>query len=343
MGTTRRDEGERERGREGVKIQSLPPSLSLFLALSLPLFLLAACIPTRPVVKIGLVAPFEGIYRQIGYEALAAMRVAIEESETGAFEVIPLALDSGTEPAQARRTMQKLLVDPSVRAVVGPFSPDSAVAVADLLDPHTNGWFLPFLPSTTEDREHALVALIAAIAAQTGGDSESPLVLAGWSTGWPDLSAAAWSEQVGRPVRLSSDAADVAATETIVWLGNAADGASYLSQLRSYRPDVPFWLVVGGEPSIFYQLVTHRLEMFSSPPPLGPVYWAAWLDDGYEGWAATHTPSSPTAYAVYQATQTAIAEIAGDPFVSSGPRLYVFQMTENGQFLPLNGTWSMLE
>jgi hypothetical protein len=343
MGTTRRDEEERERGSEGVKIQSLPPSLSHFLALSLALFLLAACIPTRPVVKIGLVAPFEGIYRQIGYEALAAMRVAIEESETGAFEVIPLALDSGTEPTQARRTMQKLLVDPSVRAVVGPFSPESAVAVANLLEPHTDGWFLPFLPSATENRERALVALIAAIAAETGGDYESPLVLAGWSTGWPDLSDAAWSEQAGRPVRLSSDPADVGATEAILWLGNAVEGASYLMQLRSYRPGVPFWLAVGGEPLIFYQLVTHGLEMLPSPPPLGPVYWAAWLDNDYEGWAATHTPSSPTAYAVYQATRTAIAEIAGDPFVSSGSRLYVFQLTENGQYLSLNATSLMLE
>jgi hypothetical protein len=335
MGTTRRD--------EGVKIQSLPPSLSLFLALSLPLFFLAACVSTRPVVKIGLVAPFEGLYRQIGYEALAAMRVAIEESETNSFEVMPLAVDSGTDPAQVRRTVQKLLVDPSVRAVVGPFSPESAVAVADLLDPHTDGWFLPFLPSTTENRERALVALIAAIAAETSGDNESPLVLAGWSAGWPDLSAAAWSEQVGRPVRLSSDAADVAATETIVWLGNAVDGASYLIQLRSYRPDVPFWLAVGGDASIFYQRVAHRLEMLPSPPPLGPVYWAAWLDDGYEGWAATHTPSSPIAYAVYRATQAAVAEIIGDPSQSSMPRLYVFQVSEDGQYLPFNATLWMLE
>lgn len=317
--------------------------LPRFVSLSLVLLCLAACIPTRPVVKIGLVAPFEGIYRQVGYEALAAMRLAIEESETGSFEVMPLALDSGTDPAQVRRTMQKLLVDPSVRAVVGPFSPESAVAVAELLDPHTDGWFLPFLPSAIENRERALMTLIAAIAAATDGDSGNPWVLAGSSTGWPDLSAAAWSEQVGRPVRFSSDPADVASTETILWLGNAADGASYLIQLRSYRADVPFWLAVGGEPSIFYQRVVHGLELNPASPPLGPVYWAAWLDDGYEGWAATHTPNSPTAYAVYRATQTAIAEIIGEPSLSSIPRLYIFQLTEDGQYLPFNAPLSMLE
>jgi hypothetical protein len=342
MGTTRRDEGARGRGSEGAR-RGFFPALTLSLSLSLVLLLLAACIPTRPVAKIGLIAPFEGIYRQSGYEALAAMRVAIEESETGPFEVMPLALDSGMSPSQARRAMQKLLVDPSVKAVVGPFSPDTADAVADLLDPQGDGWFLPFLPSAIEDRESALATLIAAIADQADENEKTSLVLAGWSVGWPDLSAAAWSEQVGRPVRLSSDPHDVATTETIIWLGGAVDGADYLIQLRSAGIDVPMWLAAAGDMSIFYPRVAYRLERISNPPLLGPVYWTAWLDEGYDGWTATHTPNSPTAYAVYRATQSAIAEMIGDPCVSSMPRLYVFQLTEDGQYLPSNATLLMLE
>jgi branched-chain amino acid transport system substrate-binding protein len=272
------------------------------------------------VVKIGLVAPFEGIYRQVGYEALAAMRVAIDESETGPFEIMPLALDSGIARSQARRAMQKLLIDPSVRAVIGPFSPEAADAVSDLLDPQGDNWFLPFLPSPTEDREHALATLIATIADQADENGETSLVLAGWSAGWPDLSAAAWSEQVGRPVRLSSDPREVTPTDTIIWLGGAVDGADYLIQLRSAGIDVPVWLAVASDMSIFYPRVADGLGRLSTSPHLGPVYWTAWLDDGYERWAATHS---------------AIAEIINAPSAPANHQLYSFQLSEDGQSLPL--------
>jgi len=43
------------------------------------IFLTACSASTQPVVKIGLVAPFEGRYRPIGYEAIYAARLAIRE------------------------------------------------------------------------------------------------------------------------------------------------------------------------------------------------------------------------------------------------------------------------
>jgi branched-chain amino acid transport system substrate-binding protein len=298
------------------------------------------------VVKIGLIAPFEGIYRQSGYEALAAMRAAIDESEIRSLAVLPLALDSGADPVQARRTMQKLLTDPSVKAVVGPFHPEFAVAVADLMGERANNWFLPFLPSSIEERNQALAALVAAVVDQVGGDQDAPVVLAGLTPGWPNLSAAEWSEQVGRPVRLSSDPSDVAPSEAVIWLGSAADGARYLIQLRSLGMEIPLWLPIAGDLPIFHQRVAHGLEMLPTRPPLGLVYWTAWLDDGYETWAATHSPNSPTAYAVYRATERAIAEIAGLPSrsaASATPRLYIFQLGEDGKSQPTNFTQDVLE
>ena len=44
--------------------------------------LLAACSlsgSVKPTVKIGLAAPFEGLYRDLGYEALHAVRLAVRE------------------------------------------------------------------------------------------------------------------------------------------------------------------------------------------------------------------------------------------------------------------------
>ena len=56
----------------------LRPSISLSLCRSIPLSL-SACASTQPVIKIGLVAPFEGRFRAIGYEAVYAARLAIRE------------------------------------------------------------------------------------------------------------------------------------------------------------------------------------------------------------------------------------------------------------------------
>lgn len=44
------------------------------------LVLLTACVPKLPrVIKIGLVAPFEGRYRYVGYDAIYAARMAVQE------------------------------------------------------------------------------------------------------------------------------------------------------------------------------------------------------------------------------------------------------------------------
>ncbi len=61
---------------------------------------------TRPVVKIGLIAPFEGLYRESGYEALAAMRSAIADSPLPSqvrIDILPLALDDSADPFPGQR------------------------------------------------------------------------------------------------------------------------------------------------------------------------------------------------------------------------------------------------
>ena len=62
--------------------------------------LLAGCTDVRPVAKIGLIAPFEGLHRRSGYAALAAMRQAIVETPAGATGIIPLALDDAGDGDQ---------------------------------------------------------------------------------------------------------------------------------------------------------------------------------------------------------------------------------------------------
>ncbi|HEY3342052.1 MAG TPA: hypothetical protein VGK81_08545, partial [Anaerolineae bacterium] len=56
--------------------------LALFARLALAIGLslaLAACATPRPTIKIALVAPFEGRFREVGYDAFPAMRLALRQ------------------------------------------------------------------------------------------------------------------------------------------------------------------------------------------------------------------------------------------------------------------------
>jgi ABC-type branched-subunit amino acid transport system substrate-binding protein len=109
----------------------LRPSISHSLILSclLLLFLSACSASTQPVVKIGLVAPFEGRYRPIGYEAIYAARLAIREINARGgihgHRIELVALDDRGDPDQALTAARQLVLDPQVVAVVGHLQPDS--------------------------------------------------------------------------------------------------------------------------------------------------------------------------------------------------------------------------
>jgi len=126
-------EGKRDRGMESAN-RSFPQSLllSISLALCLAVFLIACSASTQPVVKIGLVAPFEGRYRPIGYEAIYAARLAIREINArggiNGQRVELVALDDRGEPDKAIEAARQLVLDPQVVAVIGHLRPDSTDA-----------------------------------------------------------------------------------------------------------------------------------------------------------------------------------------------------------------------
>lgn len=82
------------------------------------LILLAACAPRYETsVKIVLLAPFEGRYREVGYNALYAARLALADAGVSHIELLPLD-DGGTITTAADR-IRGLSYDPAVRAVIG--------------------------------------------------------------------------------------------------------------------------------------------------------------------------------------------------------------------------------
>lgn len=87
---------------------------------------------TKPVVKIGLVAPFESLYRHLGYEMLYAVKLAVRERNAAGgvsgHKVELVALDDGNDPTQAPLQARKMIVDPDVMGVIGHFSDEAALA-----------------------------------------------------------------------------------------------------------------------------------------------------------------------------------------------------------------------
>ncbi|MCA9973855.1 MAG: ABC transporter substrate-binding protein, partial [Anaerolineales bacterium] len=104
------------------------PSYALRLPFLL-LILLTGCASTAPVVKIGLVGPFEGQRRAIGYDVIYSARLAVREvNAAGGIDgvrVALVALDDSGDPRLARETAAALVVDPAVVAVIGHWSPET--------------------------------------------------------------------------------------------------------------------------------------------------------------------------------------------------------------------------
>ncbi len=100
--------------------------------------LTTGCQSVAPVVKIGLVAPFEGRYRDIGYDVLYSARLAVREINAaggiGGTRVALVALDDGGNLEYAQATARSLLIDPNVVAVVGHWLPDTTQSVGALYD-----------------------------------------------------------------------------------------------------------------------------------------------------------------------------------------------------------------
>jgi hypothetical protein len=280
-------------------------NLQSFILVTLTLLLLSGCTSTPEVSKIGLLAPFEGLYRRSGYSALAAMRAALEDAGAANLAILPLALDDGDDPEIARRSAEKLLADPTVVAVVGPLTPWAAAGAAPALSemPH---WLPPFAvtPATgfvdPRDGHGWADAWIAATAAAIQAEDAARLTVAGWRPGWPDYDAAALTAITGMPVVMSHDPAAVQEGDAVLWLGSAADGADYLNRLRMLRDDTPFWLGMQGADPVFAERAVG----------LQNVYWTMWAPIGYNPEIAPNFPDTPDAQIVYVATLTALYRIA---------------------------------
>jgi branched-chain amino acid transport system substrate-binding protein len=88
---------------------------------------------TRPVMKIGLAAPFTGFDEVQGYSLLYAVKLALQEANqrgVAGYGVELVALDDRNELATAVQRAREFIVDPDVLGVLGHLDGPAAVAAA---------------------------------------------------------------------------------------------------------------------------------------------------------------------------------------------------------------------
>ena len=100
--------------------------------------LLGACsapASVQPVVKIGLVAPFEGPQRAMAYDELFASKVAIGQfnqlhRKSGGPLVELVALNDDGQSERSKQVAREMVVDPAIVGVIGPWDLASAETAA---------------------------------------------------------------------------------------------------------------------------------------------------------------------------------------------------------------------
>jgi branched-chain amino acid transport system substrate-binding protein len=125
------------------------PKGFVLLALAWACTVASACYPagyvllpksTKPVVKIGLVAPFEGRYRALGYEVLDAVKLAVQERNAqggvGGAMIELVALNDDDDPGASAQRAREFAVDPDLLGAIGPFSPAALEAAAPVYSAH---------------------------------------------------------------------------------------------------------------------------------------------------------------------------------------------------------------
>jgi ABC-type branched-subunit amino acid transport system substrate-binding protein len=111
----------------------------LFLLFAICLLLSSCAMPgdAAPVIKIGVIAPFEGTGRPLGYAVLPGIKAAAEEAnasgDLGRYRVLVVAFNDDLDAATVAAQAQALALDADVLGVVGPWTAETTAAARPVL------------------------------------------------------------------------------------------------------------------------------------------------------------------------------------------------------------------
>jgi ABC-type branched-subunit amino acid transport system substrate-binding protein len=252
------------------------------------------CIQTTPdVVKIGLSAPFEGRYREVGYDVIPAVRLAVREWAAQnpdadlIFEVV--AYDDGGDPQSAVEQARRLVMDPEVAAVIGHWRENTTAAAL----PTYAEAGLPVITFSMADLQHApgIVNLSPAEADYREAVEE-------------------WGEAQGISTNLLIDCS-VELTENVGQIGSAAD-----SDQEAVIVGGPCWGF--GQFYALAQGQAEGLHFVSGAAEVSDMAGGEWtaeqatsFAEGYEE-GSLGAPPGMLAATAYKAAWLAISHLAGE-------------------------------
>jgi branched-chain amino acid transport system substrate-binding protein len=122
------------------------------------------------------VAPFEGLHRPLGYEALFAVKLALQERNAtggvGGYRVELVALNDFDDPVEAALQAQALVADPDVLGVVGHLSAATTQAALPVYQQAGLAVSLPW-SAAGPFTDHPGAVSVAATQAETGAFLET--------------------------------------------------------------------------------------------------------------------------------------------------------------------------
>jgi branched-chain amino acid transport system substrate-binding protein len=280
---------------------------------------------TPPVVKIGLVAPFERRYRTLGYEVLYAVKWVLSQRNaqggvSGAMIEL-VALNDNADPESSAFQARKFAVDPDVVAIIGPFTGDTVLAAAPLYEQLGLAAVTPAMCSlSVAGRIDGVFCLgldvdrlAEALLGRLPGEARATLLRSGDGPLGDRLSRA-----VQRAVDVPLDESELGAivgqsADVYLYDGDVLDAAQALLDMRRAGIEAPFW---GGPslartqlPQIADQALGGTCYVVASPlfADLSPDSAFA---SGYEELAGG--PPGPWAGLAYDATQLLLGAIERD-------------------------------
>jgi branched-chain amino acid transport system substrate-binding protein len=312
-------------GRMGEGRCTLVLSFGVLLILGWLISSCAGLDSTKPVVKIGLVASFEGLHRHLGYDVLYAVKLAVRERNVAGgvsgYMVELVALDDGNDPAQAPLQARKMIVDSDVMGVIGHFSDEAALAALD--EYHRAGLALITTVAVNAVTERGYPEIFRLYARNNllGEEAASYVVEElGMSRlailrGRDDLADAfaRMAEQLGATIVLDADAdftfhvSRFTSADLVFFSGEAVEGAELIARAREAGIEATF---MGGS-----GLDSPLLVQIGGKAVRGTLYITAVprIDDGdfvagYQALAG-HLPG-PQAIMAYDATRVLLEALA---------------------------------
>lgn len=275
---------------------------------------------TSPTLKIGMIAPFEGLYRPQGYAALYAVKLAIRERNraggVAGYGIELVALNDDGEPTAATLQARKLAVDADVVGVIGPLTRATAEAAAGPLAEAGLAWVAPASVPDRVVRDHANAFRLFA------ADVDLASALVDWAAhqrGAGLLLAIPEMGSFSAALNAAAAAARIPVTTTVAVEGQATvlllggDAAEAATTLQDALPFLEGGSIGGGPEAageVFWQRIRPvRVEMVWVTS-LRPRVWPPSVAQGYTELAGSEL--GPAAALAYDAAQTLLDAVAQD-------------------------------